>query len=259
MKLSTVPSPVHGLSPLEELDRSFLALSQAGALTLPASLVCDEPDQPSLTLDRVRAYLAHAGTGSELRARTWSEVVRRAQRFGDPWSLAAVAMTVPVLWRLLARQARPVGVERAEIEQEALAAVAAALPEVDANGQRPDRELFRAADRAVHRLLYAARRRAEREHPDVSGSMVREACDDSAVLSDGCGEPVDEYSLLALAAQARVISRWEARVIARSRLEGESMQALADEWGVSRRGLYRHRAAAEEHLTAYLERRMCQV
>ncbi|MFD8388333.1 hypothetical protein ACFV2N_03755 [Streptomyces sp. NPDC059680] len=72
-------------------------------------------------------------------------------------------MIVPVLRRMLARPARPVRLERAEVEQQALAAVAAALRTMDPGVERLDRELFSAADRAVHRLVYAARRHTTQE------------------------------------------------------------------------------------------------
>ncbi|GGR67454.1 hypothetical protein GCM10010252_01500 [Streptomyces aureoverticillatus] len=48
----------------------------------------------------------------------------------------------------------------------------------------------------------------------------------------------------------------EARLIARTRLDGEPMHRLAEERGVSVRQLYRHRSAAEQHLIAHLRRQL---
>ncbi|GDY46479.1 hypothetical protein SANT12839_073610 [Streptomyces antimycoticus] len=130
--------PVHRphtarLSPLEELEQSFLALARtATPLTMPAHLVCDGPSEEVWPVDQIRVRLAHPSTRPELRARTWSEVVRRAHELGEPWPVVAVAMTVPVLRRMLSRLARPAHLERQEVEQEALAAVAVALAGVDA-------------------------------------------------------------------------------------------------------------------------------
>jgi hypothetical protein len=62
----------------------------------------------------------------------------------------------------------------------------------------------------------------------------------------------EEYEVLARAVRERVITCLEARVIAQSRLGGESMTTLAFELRKSRRNLYRYRAAAEERLAAYL-------
>jgi hypothetical protein len=246
-------------SPLGALEESFLALATGvKPLTMPAHLVCEEPEQPVLPVDQIRTRLAHPATASGLRKRTWCEVVRRAQRLGQPWDTVAVAMTVPVLRRMLARLARPAHLERAEMEQEALAAVATALSTVDAGAADVGRELFCAADRAVHRLVYAARRQAARETGPEAAHLGRlidppmqASCPDTADVTED-GREGDEYAVLARAVQARVVDIAEARLIARTRLGGEPIRHLADERGVSVRQLYRHRAAAEQHLAAHL-------
>lgn len=239
-------------SPLGELEQAFLALARGvEPLTFPAHLVCDEPDRAAWPVDRVRTHLAHPCTRAELREQTWREVVRRARELGEPWGMVAVAMTVPVLRRMLARLARPAHLERAEVEQEALAAVATALCTVDTKAQRLDRELFSAADRAVHRLAYAARRRATREAGPSTAPLDR-LCLTSPMDQ---GEAEDELTVLARAVQAGVVDVAEARLIARTRLDGDPMHQLATERGVSVRQLYRHRNAAEQHLSAYLRHR----
>ncbi|KAF4408931.1 hypothetical protein [Streptomyces lycii] len=252
-----------GRSPLGALEASFLALGTAPVpLTLPAHLVCEDPEQPVLTVDQVRVRLAYPATSPALRAQTWREVVRRAQRIGRPWDTVAVAMAVPVLRRMLARLARPAHVERAEVEQEALAAVAAAVPVVDVDTADVGRELFAAADRAVHRLVYAARRRAERESGTLTAYVGRLAssgshaeCWNSTPATEP-GEAGDEYAVLAQAVSTDVVGLAEARLIARTRLRGEPMQRLAVERGVSVRQLYRHRAVAEQRLAKHLRDRL---
>ncbi|GAA2662196.1 hypothetical protein [Streptomyces vastus] len=240
-------------SPLGELEQAFLALAHGvEPLTLPAHLVCDTPDRAAWPIDRVRTHLAHPSTRPDLRERTWREVIRRAHELGEPWDVVAVAMTVPVLRRMLARLARPAHLERAEVEQEALAAVAAALRTVNPGAEQLDRELFSAADRAVHRLVYAARRQATRETAPAA-THLDHLC---SVPQAEHGEPVDELTVLSRAVQARVVDVAEARLIARTRLGGEPMQHLAAERGVSVRQLYRHRSAAEQHLAAHLRRRL---
>ncbi|MFE0276055.1 hypothetical protein ACFWZY_28775 [Streptomyces sp. NPDC058992] len=240
-------------SPLRELEQAFLALAHGvEPLTLPARLVCEDPDRAAWPVDRVRTQLAHPSTRPELREQTWREVIRRAHELGEPWDVVAVAMTIPVLRRMLARLARPAHLERTEVEQEALAAVAAALRTVSPGAERLDRELFSAADRAVHRLAYAARRRVARETAPVATHLD---CPCSVPQAD-YGEPADELTVLAQAVQARVVDVTEARLIARTRLDGEPMQRLAAEHGVSVRQLYRHRSAAEQHLAAHLRRQL---
>ncbi|MDQ1024682.1 hypothetical protein QF035_002264 [Streptomyces umbrinus] len=240
-------------SPLGELEQAFLALAHdVEPLTLPAHLVCDDPDRAAWPVDRVRTHLAHPSTRPELREQTWREVVRRARELGEPWDVVAVAMTVPVLRRMLARLARPAHLERAEVEQEALAAVATTLHTVDRGVERVDRELFSAADRAVHRLVYAAHRRALRETGQAAAQLDH-LC---SAPQEECGELADELTVLARAVQTGVVDVAEARLIARTRLDGEPMQRLAAEHGVSVRQLYRHRSAAEQHLAAHLQHRL---
>jgi hypothetical protein len=245
-------SPAGGRSPLGELDQAFLALARrADPLTLPAFLVCEDPDQEAWPVDQVRSRLAHPSTGARLRGRTWREVVRRARTFGEPWTVVALGMAAPAVRRMLARLVRPAHLERAELEQEALVALAVALHSVDMDADELDRELFRAADRAVHRLVYAARRNAVRESGDaVHLGRLR------APAAALCGEAADEHSVLARAVQARVVDVAEAQLIARTRLGGEPMHRIAAERGVSVRQLYRHRTAAEGYLATYLRRQL---
>ncbi|MGW9031712.1 integrase core domain-containing protein [Streptomyces sp. NPDC055722] len=71
------------------------------------------------------------------------------------------------------------------------------------------------------------------EQPEHLGTMLAEVA----------GEAMDEFTVLAQALQAGVLTVDEARLIARTRLNGEHMKILADERGVSWRQLYRHRSA----------------
>lgn len=251
---------VAGRSPLRMLEESFLGLAAAAEpLTLPAALVCEEPECAVLPVDQIRTRLAHPATSPALRERTWREVIRRAQQRGEPWGTVAVAMSVPVLRRMLARLAAPAHLERAEVEQEALAAVAAALRTVDAEAADAGRAVFAAADRAVHRLVYAAWRRAERETSPAAERPARLGCSGAAEVLDAVedGGEGTEYGVLARAVRAHVVNVAEAQLIARTRLEGEPMRRLAEERGVSERQLYRRRAAAEQQLTGHLRGRLC--
>ncbi|MER5185330.1 hypothetical protein ABT009_44870 [Streptomyces sp. NPDC002896] len=94
------------------------------------------------------------------------------------------------------------------------------------------RELFSAADRAVHRLVYAARRQATRETGPVaahlglpSPAVSEPGCQDVAEVAGEDGD-MDEYSVLARAVQAHVVDVAEARLNARTRLGGEPMLRL---------------------------------
>lgn len=105
-----------------------------------------------------------------------------------------------------------------------------------------------AADRAVHRHVYAVCRHAKATAwRGVLGGREELV---PAPEEGGCFR--DEYQALLAAVRAGVITCREAQVIARTRLGGESMTAVAFEWRVSRRHFYRYRADAEQRLAAFL-------
>lgn len=258
----TVPGGRQRHSPLRTLEESFLALAAApGPLVLPAGLVCERPHRPFFPVDQVRSLLAHPATSPALRARTWREVARRAQDSGEPWGTVAVGLTVPALHRMLARVSRPTRLERADLEQEALTAVATALARVDLTTDDVPAHLLGAADRAVHHTVYAARGLKRREGGDMAAHaerLARLALQSGGPDMDEAVDAVrggDEYSVLARAVSDRVISVAEAQLIARTRVGGEPMRRLADERGLSARQLYRHRSAAEQCVAAYLHSR----
>ncbi|MGI5352987.1 hypothetical protein ACQEU8_33135 [Streptomyces sp. CA-250714] len=249
-------------SPLGELDETFLALGAAAArpLTMPV-LLEDGRAKGNWPVDRVRARLAHPGTAAGQRALIWFEVVRRAQKLPEPWPLVAVGMTIPVLRRMLRRQQLPQSLERADLEQTALAAVATTLPLLTDDHPEPQRALFNAADREIHRLIYSARKQERHEWPVAirpdTPSPARPDIEDRNI-PDG-GEERDEYAVLAAAVQAGALKAQEAQLIALTRLGKKSVKDIAQQRGLAWRTLYRHRAAAEAHLAAYLRQQAYEV
>ncbi|MEU5834159.1 hypothetical protein ABZ820_10850 [Streptomyces diacarni] len=248
-------------SPLEQVEEAFDGLATAvRPLTLPGSVVSGQAEESDWPVDRVRAQLAHPGTGADQRAQIWREVAGRALESGDPWRLVAVGMSVPALRRMLRRQHIPRHLERAEVEQTALAAVATALPQLTAGHIEPHRVLFNAADRDVHRLIYAAHQES-RVWSALSSESAEHASTGYEVegYALDAGEVGDEYSVLAEAVQAGVLKPGEAQLIALTRLEGRSVKDVAKQREVSWRTLYRYRTVAEDHLTRYLRRKACAV
>ncbi|MGP4115030.1 hypothetical protein ACTWP5_29525 [Streptomyces sp. 4N509B] len=252
VRCSTRRSGSGEFSPLDELDRAFLAVAATDRLSLPGELVgvgeAEGHRGDGVPVDRVRVALAHPGTRPEVRTRIWREVVVRAQREGEPWGLVAAGFGVPVLRRVLSRLPRGNAIEAVEVEQEALATFVVALHAADPEDAALDQALVRAADRAAHRHVYAACRRA-RLAAHRSG---RDAAERGLRLPDGAGRWGDEYQVLRDAVRAGVITCPEAQVIARSRLGGELMAALAMERGMSPSRVCRYRAAAEARLAAFL-------
>ena len=242
-------------SPLDELDRAFLSLAQAGCpVSLPADVVVGEDGVGDvLSVDRVRAALAHPATEPAARTRIWREVVARAQRDGEPWGTVAAGLAVPVMRRMLCRLPRGGAVDRAEVEQEMLTAFLEAVRSVDVAEPELDRALLGAADRAGHRHVYAACRYARATARPVDHDAGEPPARDGQVSGpEAGGEHGHEYAVLVDAVRAGVITCLEAQVIGRSRLGGESMTALALERRMSRRHFYRYRADAEQRLGAFL-------
>ncbi|MEW2223286.1 hypothetical protein AB0939_29005 [Streptomyces sp. NPDC006990] len=224
-------------------------------------LLDDEGAEGDWPVDRVRARLAHPGTTAAQRTLIWSEVVGRVRELGGPWPLVAVGMTIPVLRRMLRRQQLPRRLERADLEQTALAAVATALPLLAEDHPEPHRALFNAADRDVHRLINTARKQEQRERPvAVSPDGPAPAGNDAEEgTAADWGEERDEYAVLAEAVQSGVLKAQEAQLIALTRLEKKSVKEIAKQRGLAWRSLYRHRVAAEAHLAAHLRRQVSEV
>ncbi|MBQ1123753.1 hypothetical protein [Streptomyces sp. B15] len=249
-------------SPLGELDEAFLALGAAAARPLTMPLLSDDGRTKSdWPVDRVRARLAHPGATASQRALIWHEVVRRAQKLPEPWQLVAVGMTIPVLYRMLRRQQLPQRLERPDLEQTALAAVATTLPLLTSDHPEPHRALFNAADREIHRLVNAARKQERHECPVLISpdTPAPERPDVEDRNTPDHGEERDEYAVLAAAMQAGVLKAHEAQLIALTRLEKKSVKDIAQQRGHAWRTLYRHRAAAETHLAVHLQRQAYEV
>ncbi len=229
-------------SPLAALDAMFLSLARGiRPLTLPNSLFTDRLGQP-LPVDQVRARLAHPSCSPETRERIWSEVAFRARRDGEPWTTVVCGLAVPGLRRALSRLPRLGYLDPSEVEQEALTGLVAELSQIDPADPLLARRLIRAADRAAHQLVRKARAR----HAVQSEGEV--LVDVPAVAPAEWESEGDEYSVLWEAVRNKVIGLDDADLIARTRLDLASVDHVAAQRGVSRRTVFRQRAAAEKSL-----------
>ncbi|MBA0049786.1 hypothetical protein E0L36_02360 [Streptomyces sp. AJS327] len=164
-----------------------------------------------------------------------------------------LGLTLPVLHRIARRWEMPRhGCDRAELEQEMLTATLTALARpAGREVVSPEKELFRAADRAARSLVTSARRRHRRETPLACGVES----DGHALAGRLEGEAEStrhEYTVLAEAVEACVITMTEAQLIARTRLDSASVLDVACEQGSNRRTLSDTRKNAERRLGAWL-------
>jgi hypothetical protein len=192
-----------------------------------------------IPVTELRAMLLHPACDHMRRQQAWIAVVNKARGKGGAWMIAAVGLVMPGLKRVAARIPADLPCERAEVEQEMLAAVLEELARMEmGRGSIPAR-LCAAADRAMHRIVYRVFAEAGRNaplnhavppprpfgHPDF---VLRQA------VTDG------------------VISESDAELIGRTRLEGIHPARLAVEYGITLRQVFRRRARAEEHLATAL-------
>ncbi|MET9296877.1 hypothetical protein [Streptomyces sp. NPDC003077] len=243
-------SPTPAPSPLAALDATFLSLARGiKPVTVPATLFTDHPTNRLLPVDQVRARLAHPSCTPETRARVWSWVAVRARREGAPWTTVACGFAVPALRRALARLPRLPQLDAAEVEQEALTALMAELAGTDPADPQLARQLIRAADRAAHRQLRQTRAR----HVGRGGGEV--VTDLPPLAPAPAGSDRDEYTVLWQAVGDQIVTPEDADLIARTRLDLTPVDEIAAERGVSRRTVFRQRAAAEQSLGQALRHR----
>ncbi|MER5540992.1 hypothetical protein ABT072_00580 [Streptomyces sp. NPDC002589] len=246
MRPTLVPSirSTASVSSLEEVESAFLALAGAPwPLTLPSSLLT-ESAAGSLPVTVVRSRLVHPSCTAEARAQVWREVLGRRQAQGEPWGTVAVGFCLPGLRRVLARLSRPAEVEACELEQEVLTAVCAELAVLPVEEPQAGLQLVRAADRAAHRLVYAAQR--------ARRSVVVPLNEESVPQHRAAGGAAEVFAVLEKAVDAGVLGTEEAELIAQTRLERQVMAKAAAAVGMSVRAAFRRRSAAEQRLAAAL-------
>lgn len=234
-------SPNASLCPLDSVDAAFLRLSSGPwPLTLPTALLSDSPQSAVMSLDHVRAWMAHPSTPDTARTRVWQEVLRRHREAGEPWGAVAVALVIPGLRRALARLPRPDELPAAELEQDVLTAVSAELAELKPDEEGAGLRLLRAGDRAAHRLVYAALRDRRRGWAPLDETVMPQPLPVSGTAG--------AHGVLDGAVGAGVLTELEAELIASSRLDGQSAKACAEAAGLSLRVFFRRRSAAERKL-----------
>jgi hypothetical protein len=274
-------APMSESSPLAMLERSFTAL-----VTGPTPLSLDLRTVPGaaavglparvMGMGEVRSLLLHPSTSYDARDAIWTAVINRARAHagattpspspgpapahrradpgeardapagsglgGDPaWVVASVALTLPGLRRMAGRLARRVSIDEvADLESEMLTGYLTALRTIDTT-----------TGRIASRLCWAAYRAADRHRvSDPAASGVVAGLGSSTPPPRPFGHP--DFVLARVVADG-VLSEYEAELIARTRLEGTTLKALAFEWALPHSTLSDDRARAETRLVAVLD------
>ena len=222
-------------SPLDAAQRAFdLLVIPPTPLTFDGRAVDGCPDQP-MPLQDLKRFLLHRGTPPAVRDVVWRELVTRARRDGPAWVVATVGLAMPGLRSLAGRLAAGYRGDTDDIDAEILATFVTRLRQVDLEQPKVVQRLLWAAQRAGRKVRYADTR---------TDTLDVEPVGPRAPL-----RPWDHPDLvLARAVLAAVIDADEANIIAATRLEGMSVEAVASRWGITPQLTSQWRKVAERKL-----------
>ena len=221
---------------LSVAERSFLLLT-----TGPSPLAIDGrtignglPARP-VDLRELRTLLLERAASDDLKDAAWRELLRRA-RTGDPaWIVGCVGVAMPGLKSTAGRVIRSSPSRLIDdIISELLTEFVAQLARIDT--ERPH---------IAARLMLWARKGALRARGRETRHVPCDPCElpDRAPASD-----IDPVTLLLDAARQQIITSTAAELIISTRLDGMSVQDLAQDWDMPASRLYKQRHAAENRV-----------
>jgi hypothetical protein len=227
--------------PFDAADTAFgLLCAGPQPLALHASRVAAGlPDRP-VPLDELRVLLLHPSASASARNQVWAELVRRA-RGGDPaWVIGLTGIAMPGLRRAAGSLAAAWRGDPADLQADVLTGFLSAVRALDLD----DLESVPLASR----LCWAAWRAGQVHACADAGWASRRR--DLAAWRDGPGLPWGHPDLvLAAAVRHQILTRDQAALIGRNRLEGVPLSRIAAETGISHSALCNRRKKAEKAIT----------
>jgi hypothetical protein len=188
-------------------------------------------------VDELRVLLLHPSTSARARNQVWAVLVRRA-RAGDPaWTVALAGIAMPGLRRAVGSLAAAWRGDPADLQSEVLTGFLAAVRALDPD----DLEAVPLASRLCWAGWRAGR---EMTFADAGWSARRR---DLAEWRDGPELPWGHPDfVLAAAVREGILSREQAALIGRNRLEGVPLKQIATETGIDLSAVYKRRKKAEK-------------
>ncbi len=222
-------------TPLDAAEKAFIMLAEAPThVPFDARGFDGLPDR-ILPLDELRKLLLATGTSNQVRDRVWRELVIRARRDGPAWRVAAAGMAMPGLRRQAGLLAAGWHGDTHDLDSELLLGFMERLATVDLDEPRICGRLVDAGVRAARKLRDA----------ESDARLIRTGEPGSLLPI----QPWDHPDLvLARAVATAVLDRDEARLIAATRLEHETLARVAGEIGISPQTASDWRARAEKRL-----------
>jgi len=201
-----------------------------------AEVAAGLPDRP-VPLDELRTVLLHPSASAAARNAVWAELVRRALSGGPAWMVALVGIAMPGLRRAAGSLAEAWHGEAADLQSEILTGFLAAVRALDPD----DLESVPLASRLCWAGWRAGRKMA---FADAAHAARRR---DLADWAERPGLPWGHPDfVLAAAVREGILSRQDAAMIGRNRLEGVPLRQIAAEAGLDLSGLNRRRKKAEK-------------
>ena len=226
---------------LDVLDTSFrLLVTGPSPLAVDGRVLGGGLPARLIPLDELRGLLLRRATPFAARDAAVAELLRRARRDHDAWTVGLAGVLIPGLRRVAAALAEDYPGDPADIDAEVLAGLVDAIGRIDPAGERLAAKLLRAAFNRAKRLRRAELWLATRSIPVEPTSMAPPPL---------AGHP---DLVLARAVAGGVITRDEAELIGLTRLERRSVAAVAAANGYEPGALYLRRGRAEARLVSWL-------
>jgi hypothetical protein len=226
------------LSPLDSADAAFRALTTGPQpLALHAAALAPGLPDRLVPLDELRVLLLHPATGARARNKVWAELVRRARSGSPAWVVGLAGVAMPGLRRAAATLSAAYRGDAADLQTEILTGFLAAmraLDPADLDHIPLASRLCWAAWRAGQALAYA----------DARYTASRRDLDDS--YDAPCMPWGHPDFVLAAAVRHGILTRAQAGLIGRNRLEGIPLKQIAAETGISHNALCNRRKRAEK-------------
>ncbi len=233
--------PAGPLDALDAVDAAFRLLTAGPRpLAVHASRLAGGLPDRLVPLDELRVLLLHPATTARARNRVWAELVRRARTGEAAWVIGLTGIALPGLRRAVASLAAAYRGEPADLQAEVLTGFLAAVRGLDLD----DLDSVPLASR----LCWAAWR-AGKALAFADADYARRRRD----LGDQSGAPFLPWGhpdfVLAAAVRKGVLTKAQAELIGRNRLEGVPLSQIAAEQNISHTALCNRRKRAEKALT----------
>ena len=223
---------------LDAVGSAFKMLTTGPApLAVRASrLAAGLPDR-LVPLDELRVILLHPATSARTRNLVWAGLVRRARTGEAKWVIGLAGVALPGLRRAAAGLAASYRGDPADLASEVLTGFLAAMRALDLD----DLDQIPLASR----LTWAAWRAGQALACADAGHAARRRS--LALWRDGPQPPWGHPDfVLAAAVRRGVLTRGQAELIGRNRLEGVPLSQIAAETGISHSALCNRRKRAEK-------------